>query len=168
MKTDIELLDSSHIKSGFDCGHEMLNAYISKQASQDVKRNLSVCYVLADEGKRVIGYYTLSGNSIKRHEFPEELIRKLPQSYADLPTVLLGRLAVSKDFKGQGFGEFILIDALNRCAALAEQVGTLAVLVEPIDKNAESFYARYGFVKLPGNGKMFITIKTVRQSWPVI
>ena len=168
MKTNIELLNSSHIKSGFDCGHEMLNTYISKQAGQDVKRDLSACYVLAYEEKKVIGYYTLSGNSIKRDEFPEELTRKLPQSYTDLPTVLLGRLAVSKDFKGQGLGEFILIDALNRCATLAEQVGTLAVLVERIDKNAENFYARYGFVKLTGSGKMFITIKTVRQSWPVI
>ncbi len=165
MEASIELLDSSHIKSDFDCGHEMLNTYLSRQAGQDVKRDLSACYVLADESKKVIGYYTLSSTSVKREEFPEELARKLPQSYIKLPAALLGRLAVDKNHKGHGHGEFILIDALNRCARIAEQLGTLAVMVDPIDEKAESFYTRYGFIKLPGSSKMFITIKTIRLSW---
>lgn len=165
MEASIELLDGSHIKSDFDCGYEMLNTYLSRQASQDVKRDLSACYVLADESKKVIAYYTLSSNSVRREEFPEELARKLPQSYINLPTALLGRLAVSKDHKGRGYGEFILIDALNRCAKIAEQLGTLAVVVDPIDEKAESFYAKYGFIKLPGSSKMFVTVKTVRLSW---
>jgi GNAT superfamily N-acetyltransferase len=165
VEASIELLDGSHIKSDFDCGYEMLNTYLSRQASQDVKRDLAACYVLADESKKIIGYYTLSGNSIKRDQFPEELARKLPQSYADLPAALLGRLAVSKDYRGQGYGEFMLMDALNRCAKIAEHLGTLAVMVDPIDEKAESFYIRYGFTKLPGSSKMFITIKTIRLSW---
>lgn len=165
MEASIELLDGSHIKSDFDCGHEMLNTYLSRQAGQDVKRDLSACYVLADESKKVIAYYTLSGNSVRREEFPEELARKLPQSYVNLPAALLGRLAVDKNHKGHGYGEFILIDALNRCAKIAGQLGTLAVMVDPIDEKAESFYTRYGFIKLPGSSKMFITIKTIRLSW---
>lgn len=166
MKTSIRLLDSSHDRNEFDCENEMLNNYLRRQASQDVKRDLSACYVLADENDKAIGYYTLSSNSIGRDEFPEDMVKKLPSSYTDLPTILIGRLAIDKGQKGKGFGEYLLIEALNQCVELSEKVGTLAVMVDPIDKNAESFYERYNFTKLPDSGKMFIPIKTIRASWP--
>ncbi|RXF67576.1 GNAT family N-acetyltransferase [Arcticibacter tournemirensis] len=166
MKTNIRLLDDSHEKDSFDCDNEMLNNYFRRQAGQDVRRDLSACYVLADENNKAIGYYTLSGNSTPREDFPEELIKKLPRSYSDLPTILLGRLAIDKTFKGKGFGEYLLIDALNQCVALSEKVGTLAVMVDPIDQSAERFYERYQFIKLPDSNRMFIPIKTIKASWP--
>jgi predicted GNAT family N-acyltransferase len=145
----------------------LLDNYIQKQAKQDVQRDLSACFVLVNNpDKTVIGYYTLSSNSVKRRDLPEDLVKKLPPSYEDLPTVLLGRLAVSNAFKGNGYGEYLLMDALNRCADISETLGTLAVIVEPIDEKAVSFYIVYGFIKLPGNGKMFITIKTIKDSEP--
>jgi GNAT superfamily N-acetyltransferase len=166
MKNSTRLLDDAHDKSDFDCDNEMLNNYLLRQASQDVRRDLSACYVLADENDKVIGYYTLSGNSIPRDEFPEQIIKKLPKSYADLPTILLGRLAIHKSYQGKGLGEYLLIEALNQCVELSERLGTLAVMVDPIDKNAENFYQRYQFIKLPSSNRMFIPIKTVRASWP--
>lgn len=164
MKTSIRLLDDSHIKIDFDCENEILNNYLRRQAGQDVRRDLSACYVLADENDKVIGYYTLSSNSIERSDFPEELARKLPKSYIELPTILLGRLAIDKNQKSKGWGEYLLTAALNQCLNLAERLGTLAVMVDPIDKRAESFYARYGFIKLPDSGRMFIHTKTIRAS----
>jgi len=166
MKTSIRLLDDSHDKTEFDCGNEMLNNYLRRQASQDVKRDLSVCYILADENDKAIGYYTLSSNSIGREEFPDEMVKKLPKSYADLPTILIGRLAIDKSKKGNGLGEYLLMEALNQCAELSERVGTLAVMVDPIDESAESFYKRYDFIKLPDSNKMFIPIKTIKASKP--
>ena len=164
----VETLDKSHLKSNFECGHPLLDNYIQKQAKQDVQRDLSACYVLVcNPDKTVMGYYTLSSNSIKRRDLPEDLAKKLPPSYDDLPTALLGRLAVSNACKGNGYGEYLLLNALNRCADISETLGTLAVIVDLIDEKAVSFYAAYGFVKLPGNGKMFITIKTIKNSKPV-
>jgi len=166
MKTSIRLLDDSHEKDSFDCDNEMLNNYFRRQAGQDVRRDLSACYVLADENDTAIGYYTLSSNSTARDEFPEEMVKKLPKSYSELPTILLGRLAIDKHYKGKGLGEYLLIDALNQCVELSEKVGTLAVIVDPIDQNAESFYDRYQFINLPDSSRMFIPIKTVKASWP--
>lgn len=57
-------------------------------------RDLSACFVLVDDKNVGKGYYTLSANSIKKDDFPKELRRKLPPSYTDLPTILLGRLAI--------------------------------------------------------------------------
>lgn len=161
----IEILNNSHNKKHFDCGHSMLNNYIRQQAKQDVKRDLSACFVLADNSNhKVIGYYTLSSNSIPRDDFPDHLIQKMPPSYANLPTILLGRLAIDKEFKGNGYGELILVDALNRCVEISQNLGTLAVVVDPIDSNATNFYSKYGFIELSGTGKMFIPMKTVERS----
>ena len=91
MSLIIEKLNKDHKKSDFDCDNELLNNYIQKQAKQDVNRDLSACYILNDNNdRRVLGYYTLSGNSIGRNEFPIEMIQKMPPSYVNLPTILLG------------------------------------------------------------------------------
>lgn len=160
---ELELLGKTHIKKDFNCGNEQLDGYLKNQARQDYSRDLSVCYVLSEE-KVIVGYYTLSSNTIDRGEFPEELIKKLPSTYINLPTVLLGRLAVDSKYQGKGYGKFLLINALNEALELSKRVGILAMVVEPIDNAAEKFYAEYGFILLPGTGKMFITIKTLRTS----
>ena len=162
MRFLIEKLNKNHHKSNFDCDNELLNNYIQKQAKQDVNRDLSVCYVLNEiDAKIVLGYYTLSANSTDRNDFPPELVQKMPLSYANFPTILLGRLAVEKAVKGQGFGAVLLLDALKTCVDISERLGTLAVIVEPIDENAISFYKKYGFISIPSNNKMFIPIKTI-------
>ncbi len=165
MDLNIELLTKNHNKKNFSCGYDMLDNYIQRQANQDVKRDLSACFVLCELGQTdLIGYYTLSSGSINRDDFPENLARKLPPSYQNLPTILLGRLAIDNNYKGNGLGEFILMDAMNRCIEISINLGTLAIIVDPIDEMAVAFYTKYGFIKLPGTGKMFIPIKTIKES----
>jgi len=164
MSLIIEKLSKEHKKSDFDCENTLLNNYIQKQAKQDVIRDLSACYVLNyDSDKRVLGYYTLSGNSIDRNDFPPELMQKMPPSYVNLPTILLGRLAIDKNEKGKGFGEVLLMHALEKCVNISESLGVLAVIVDPIDEKAITFYAKYGFILIPSNNKMFIPIKTIQD-----
>lgn len=160
----IELLNKEHNRNEFDCGKELLNNYLKTQASQDVKRKLAVCYVLAEKASgRVQGYYTLSSNSILLNYFPERIRKKLPPSYSKIPAVLLGRLAVDIDDHGRGLGEILLIDALKRSYLSSVEVGAFAVVVDPIDLDAELFYEKYGFIKLTDSGKMFIAIRTLKE-----
>ncbi|KAF2516455.1 GNAT family N-acetyltransferase [Flavobacterium foetidum] len=164
MSLIIEKLSKDHKKSGFDCENTVLNNYIQKQAKQDRNRDLSVCYVLVDsENKKIVGYYTLSGNSVNTQDFPLELVKRMPPSYQNLPTILLGRLAVDKEIKGKGYGAILLMDALKKCVDISRSLGVLAVIVDPIDSNAVTFYEQYGFILLPGTGKMFIPIKTIEN-----
>ncbi len=154
-------LDSAHKRGEFNCGIELLNNYIKKQASQDVKRKLSTCFVLTDEDNVVFGYYTLSNAGISKKNIPEKLQKRLPESYSQLPVTLLGRLAVDSRKKGMGFGEFLLLDALKRSNYVSKIVGSIAVVVDPIDKQAIQFYLKYGFILLPDSGKMFLSLKTI-------
>ncbi len=52
-------LDASHDRSGFDSGSEPLNRYFLQQATQDIRRRVTACFVALAGGQRVAGYYTL-------------------------------------------------------------------------------------------------------------
>lgn len=160
----IEFLSNNHNKKDFDCGHERLNNYLGNQAGQDIKRKLAGCFVLAVKDSNLIqGYYTLSNNSIPLENLPESIKKKLPKSYSSIPTTLLGRLAIDIKFQGKGIGKILLIDALKRSYETSKEIGSFAVVVDPIDEGAEKFYNNYDFIRLPDSRKMFIPISTLKQ-----
>jgi predicted GNAT family N-acyltransferase len=157
------LLDATHKKSEFFCGKTILDNYLHIQASQDQKKKAALCFVLTDTEQVVIGYYTLSGGSIPRSQIPEDVIKKLKlPRYRDMPVTLLGRLAVDSHFSGQGWGANLLIDALKRSYEVAASaVASFAVVVDPIDEEAESFYAKFGFIYLTDSKRMFFPLKSI-------
>lgn len=158
----IAVLDSTHQREEFSCENEILDNYLKKQASQDVKRQLSACFVMVDEENNVKGYYTLSNASIPRENLPLSIAKKLPRNYENPPATLLGRLAIDKSLFGQGAGAVLLIQALRRCFHQSKIIGSMAVIVDPIDENAISFYDKFGFLQLD-TGKMFLEMKQVKK-----
>jgi len=157
----IELLDSRHDRSLFDCEEPSLTDYIRKQAGQDVRKQLCACFVATDDALRVIGFYTLSSHSLGRDSVPEQYAKVLPRNYS-APVILLGRLARDFRAKGSGLGEHLLLDALFRSYRLSKQsLGAMAVVVDPISEDAVSFYGNYGFIELPDSPKMFLAMKTI-------
>lgn len=162
MITPVVPLEARHRKRDFTCGKALLDNYLHRQAGQDMKRKLTACFVMDEPETGLIkGYYTLSNSSISLEYIPENLQRKLPGSYSSIPATLLGRLAVDQRFQGQGIGEYLLIDALKRSLEVSGTIASFALIVDPLDNEAESFYSRYGFIKLPDSGKMFLAMKTV-------
>lgn len=157
----IEVLHKSrHDRKPFDCGVEPLNLYLKTRASQDQKARVAEPFVLTCGGTgSVLGYYTLSACSIPLDKLPARLAKRT--RYEVVPAALIGRLAVDSGLRGEGFGKHLLIDALRRIANL--EVAVMVVLVDPKDRSAADFYARFGFVPLedPG-GRMFLHIDTVR------
>lgn len=159
-----ETLNSGHRKNEFSCGKEMLDNYLHRQANQDIKRKLSACFVIIDPETNLLkGYYTLANNSIPQEIIPEEYKKKLPKSYSSIPATLLGRLAIDSRFQGKGIGKLLLIDALKRSYEISKTIGSFAVVVDPLDIDAERFYSKYGFIKLPDSGKMFLPMNTIRE-----
>lgn len=166
MELQTENLKSSHFRKDFDCGNEILDNYLKKQVNQDIKKKLSVCFVITendDEKDIVKGYYTLSNYGIPRALIPAEIEKKFPRAYDTIPTTLLGRLARDKNFKGKKAGEFLLLDALHKCHTASSQIASFAVIVDPIDDDAKTFYKKYGFKELPDSEKMFLPMATINQ-----
>ena len=159
MALQIVNLQKFHDRSSFTCEHPSLENYIKTNASQDVKRKLSACHVLESD-QTVIGYYTLSSNGDARDIFPPEMLKGLPIAYDTLPTVLLGRLAVTTSEQGHRYGELLLMHALNKVLQTSTTLGIAAVVVDPIDEKATDFYSKYGFIKTSGN-RMYIPMATI-------
>ena len=167
MKYCTEPLKADHKRSAFSCGKPPLDDYLHKQAKQDIQRKLAVVFVQVDEdNQHIIGYYTLSAGSVPKSDVPENIARKMPRAYDALPVTLLGRLAVSNDYHGQGNGARLLIDALRRAVDIAKtDLGSIAVIVDPLDAQAKAFYKKFGFIDLPDRGRMFLPMKTIEQSF---
>jgi predicted GNAT family N-acyltransferase len=141
---------------------EALDNYLKTQAGQDVAKHVAVCFVLTPEGKTVAGFYTLSQYSVDLVKLPED-IAKLPK-YPEVPATLLGRLAVGETFRGQKLGEFLLLDALDRCLRQSSQVGSVAVVVDAKDQAAQRFYEHFEFKSLPAvPRRLFLPMKTIEK-----
>lgn len=159
----IQLLEKNHIRKNFTCEEESLNHYIRKQVSQDIRKRLATCFVAIDKEQNVIGYYTLSSESLGREFIPEKYMKQVPKNY-NAPVILLGRLARDISARGTGFGEFLLLDALFRSYDLSvKSIGAMAVVAEPINEKAVAFYKNYGFEQLPDSEKMFLPMKVIGQ-----
>jgi GNAT superfamily N-acetyltransferase len=156
-----EPLGRQHDRSGFACGVERLDNYLRTQAAQDVRKRVAVVFVLTPDGRTIAGYYALSQYSILLDEAPEELRQSLPR-YPQVPATLLGRLARSSSFQGQGVGELLLMDALKRSLTGSKHLGSAGVVVDAKGGPARAFYLKYGFIELPRTpNRLFLPMVTI-------
>ncbi|MBK8501981.1 MAG: GNAT family N-acetyltransferase [Saprospiraceae bacterium] len=134
-----------------------------RNATKDIKTGTCTCFVLIDEDERVIGYYTLATSSVPIVDAPDELKRRV--NYPFIPVILLGRLAVDSEVRGRGYGMLLLVDSLKRSLYVArDQVGSVAVVVDPIDQEALQFYMKFGFTRIPDSGRMFMTMRKIQDA----
>jgi predicted GNAT family N-acyltransferase len=159
----VEPLGSEHDRAAFSSGVEALDTYLHKQAGQDLKKRAAVPFVITPDGKTIAGYYTLSQYAVQLDAVPPEVAKRLPK-YPVVPATLLGRLAVSVAFRGQGLGAMLLMDALYRALQHSKELASSGVVVDAKDAAALAFYKKYGFLELPKvERRLFLPIGTVEQ-----
>ena len=158
------LLDKAkHDRNRFNCGIEALNNYLKVMANQQARKDNSRTFVLEDDkdGSSIIGFYTLTMTPIELKALPNSLQKKHQSSTSG---GLIARLAIDERYKGKGFGEWLLIDALRKLLAASDSVAFPVIIVDAKD-GAKQFYERYGFQAFRNtNNKLFITIADVRAS----
>jgi ribosomal protein S18 acetylase RimI-like enzyme len=153
----IEPLGEEHDRARFESGSAALDRYFKTQASQDLRRRISACFVaVSRDSGEIAGYYTLAATSIALTDLSPAIVKKLPR-YPVVPAALLGRLAVARSYQGQGLGGVLLADALKRSARA--EMGVFAMVVDAKDEAAQRFYEHYGFTRLPGESRrLFLAI----------
>lgn len=122
---------------------------------------------MSDDG-RLVGYYTLTQDSIDAEDIPTELIKQLNlPRYDRIGATLLGRLARDLTCKGQGLGELLLLDALKRALAMSRDIASAAVVVDAKDNKAHKFYQDFGFISFPDSKKrLFLPMVTIERLFP--
>ena len=162
-KSVFEPLGQKHDRAFFSCGVEALDTYLQKRATQDARKRAAVPFVLAPDGKIVAGYYTLSQYAIDLGDMTEEVVKKI-SIYPAVSATLLGRLAVGSDFRGEGLGEGLLMDALYRSLKLSGQAASTGVVANAKDETSREFYRKYGFIELPKiSQRLFLPMGTIKK-----
>ena len=119
-----------------------LNAWLKRKARLNEAKGGARTYVVC-EGDRVIGFYSLAASSVERRRVSSRIGRNMPEP---IPVILLGQLAVDRNYQGKGLGTDLLIDAGKRALAAAEVIGARAIIVQALDEQAKAFYERSGFL----------------------
>ena len=139
----IEPLRADHDRAGFTSGVEALDRYFASQATQDIRRRVSACFVAGKRGTAVIvGFYTIASSSLPVLDLTPSPAKKLPR-YPLVPAVRIGRLAVAARHRGKGIGAGLLMDGIAR--AIRSEITAFAVIVDAKDDTAVAFYKHHGF-----------------------
>jgi GNAT superfamily N-acetyltransferase len=160
-----ERLTQEHDTSAFDCGKPALNDWLKRYALVNQQNHSAVTYVIHEEN-RVLAYYSVATSSVAVDESPERMSKGLAKH--PVPVILLARLAVELRFQGQKMGTMMLKDALVKAQAVAEQVGSRALVVDAIDDDACRFYEAFGFEPFKLNPRRLMLLikdseKTIRD-----
>jgi GNAT superfamily N-acetyltransferase len=159
-----EPLDARHLLDEFDCGEPPLNTWLKKYALANQRSDSSKTRVIADEHRKVLGYYSLATGSVGHDEAPLRVAHGLARH--PIPVVVLTRLAVEVNAQGRGLGRVLLRDALRMVADVSDTVAVRALLVHAKNDRAREWYIRQAeFESLPGvPNRLFLLIKDLRAA----
>ena len=136
-----EPINITHSLDNFDCGIQVLNQWLKRQALANESSGASRTFVVC-ENQLVIGFYALATGSVRRGDAPGGIKRRMPDP---IPVMVLGRLAVDLHWQKKGGGSGLLKDAVLRTLTVAKQAGIRALIVHALSDKAKKFYLHYGF-----------------------
>ncbi|WP_347238651.1 GNAT family N-acetyltransferase [Dietzia sp. E1] len=154
----------SDITDGFCSGAAELDSWLDRYAFVNQRANNAVTYVSTD-GDRVVGYYSIVVAAVELAHVPDRLTKG--GRPAELPCILLARLAVDESASGRGLGVGLLQDSLKRAAVISESIGAAAFLIHARDEEARKFYLHHGnFLDSPTDPlHLFLPMKDVRREF---
>lgn len=148
-----------HRLDSLDSGEPELDRWLREHAAGAEARRVARTFVWCRSDEDVVvGYYSLAGHRLVRDELPRSIGRGSP---AEVPAVLIARLAIQASLRGQGLGGAILADALRRVVAATELVAARFVVVDALHENAAKFYEHHGFARIPGTLRLVQKISSV-------
>lgn len=156
MQLRFEALAKRHDRSAFRSGEAVLDDWFHKRTGQDHRRDVARVIVALDD-ERIAGFYSLGAFSLGPASLPEQLATKLPR-YDAVPAALIGRLARDERYRGEGIGELLLADAINRALSAAKNLAIYAIVVDAKNARVAEIYQAYGFRPFPLDPeRLFVT-----------
>jgi GNAT superfamily N-acetyltransferase len=146
-------------RNQFDCGKDSINGWFQRHAWINQATGATRVTVITDAASgKIIGYVTLSAAQIERAFLPKSQQRNRPDP---LPVLLLGQLAIDKNYQGQGHGADLISYALEAALHVSDIIGCMGVITHPIDDSVRSFYQAWGFQDLPFDPRRAMMVRMV-------
>jgi hypothetical protein len=147
--------DENYRINDFDSGIEDYNEFLVNTAKICIENNISNVYLLINKANAdIIGYMTLSNDSIKLSDDEKEIhgIDEIP--FRSFPALKIGQLAIDKRYKKitKGYGSFLIELSIAFAANLSEY-GTICRFItvdadttsDTEEKSVVDFYIKNGF-----------------------
>ena len=139
-------LAEHHVLDSFDCGVASLDDWLRRRARQNQLSGASRTFVSAGASGHAVAYYALASSAIAAAATTGRLRRNMPDP---VPVVVLGRLAITRAYQGQGLGRALFHDAGRRVVHAAEAIGIRGLLVHALSDQAKDFYLSLGLEVSP-------------------
>lgn len=148
-------------REDFDCGNEILDTWLKRFAGQNESRFRSRTFFAIDQdSNQLLGYYTSVFTTLEAGV----RVAGMPVSNYKKPAFLIARLAVDRLIQNEGVGTILLIDALRKAIQASDAAGLEVVVVDAIDSNAVSFYARFGFTRFDADSnRMYLSMISLQN-----
>jgi ribosomal protein S18 acetylase RimI-like enzyme len=128
----------------FQSADDDLNDFLKEDALNNQISMLSVTW-LVYSNEVLFSYFSLANDSIRK-----KLIHpgdgESDYEYSHYPALKIARLAVHKEYEGQGIGTAMLVESVSIAFTIAKYAGCRIVTVDA-KREAASFYEKYGFKK---------------------
>lgn len=164
----IPLLDE-HRTAYFSCGHEHLDKWLHRHAKAEKNFGKSATHVWVDDEDIVVAYFTLLPTTIREGD-GSFFSRIRPPGFprgAELPGVLIGKLALDQSLQGQHLGFDLLADAyFNACEAVT-LVGGAVLVVDPMNDRTADFYREFGFKSVDGSKRLVLNFREFNKGTPL-
>ncbi len=141
-----QALAATHILDEFACGEASLDEWLKRRALTNQLSGASRTFVVADQDRRVHGYYAMAAGAVSHQAATSSVRRNMPDP---VPVMVLARLAVDQRAQGVQLGGALLKDAVHRAVAVSQNAGVRALLVHALHDQAKAFYEHYGFQASP-------------------
>ena len=145
-------LTLDYVLTDFDCGDDQLNEFLFEDAKPSLELRIANTFILEDNG-RIVAYFCLLNDKVSKDEIIGSRWKKIranfprDKQFRSYPTVKIGRLAVSKDFRGQNIGTWLIAKLKS---ILNDESSRSAFRYITVDAylSAVPFYEKNGFVHL--------------------
>lgn len=149
--------------SGFSCGNEELDIWLTKYAFVSHQSGMARVFVSTVDD-RVAGFYALSTGGVEHGDAPKRVTQGIPRH--PVPVTVLTRMGVDLQFRRKKLGYGLLRDALIRIDAASDEVGIRALLIHAKDEEARAFYMSFAeFEPSPTDPlHLFLLMKDLRKA----
>ncbi|HEX6860166.1 MAG TPA: GNAT family N-acetyltransferase [Caulobacteraceae bacterium] len=161
-----------HDRTAFSCEVEQVDNFFKKTANKLASADNVRVFVMIEPKGALAGFYALNAHAVDYAELPPKYARTRP-GHGQIPAAYLSMIGVDHRFAGKGFGGDLLVDALSRIAAAADQLGIAVVMIDVLDCGDPALtgrrlklYTSYGFAPLPSRPlRLFCPSRLSANCW---
>ena len=145
-------MTQDYVFGEFDCGDDDLNNFLFEDAKPFLEKSIANTFILED-GDKIVAYFSLLTDKISKLEVTNSQWKKVKKlfpegkRFSSYPSIKIGRLAVSKEYRGQQIGTKMLT-AIKAWFSSQQNYAASRFLTVDAYLSAIPFYLNNGFVEL--------------------